>query len=84
MFFVQTSVQEEVCPEITVEKLGLLSVIFYAISTEYRFLERKDLYMKSLEGSSIGQLQQTLLQTNSKIPKSELYLGRALEISFTF
>lgn len=48
LFFVQTSVQEEVCPEITVEKLGLLAICFYAISTEYRFLERKEDFIANI------------------------------------
>ena len=76
LFFVQTSVQEEVCPEITVEKLGLLSICFYAISTEYRFLERKDDFIANI-GKKIPPLK-------CSVPESEVYLGRAVEVAYSF
>lgn len=38
--FIQTVTQEEICPEIIIEKVSLLVVCFYAISTEYRFKEK--------------------------------------------
>lgn len=72
----QTSIQEEVCPEITVEKLGLLAIVFYAISTEYRFIERREEYMSTLD--------KTPPPVKITIPESEAYLGRAVEIAYLF
>lgn len=40
ILFAQTTIEEEVCPEIVLEKIGLLIICFYAISTEYRFKEK--------------------------------------------
>jgi hypothetical protein len=39
-FFVCTSIEEEVCAEIILEKICLLIICFYAISTEHRFKEK--------------------------------------------
>jgi hypothetical protein len=40
IIFANTTVEEEVCPEIILEKIGLLIICFYAISTEHRFKEK--------------------------------------------
>lgn len=61
IFFSLTDINEEVSPEVTVEKLSLLSVIFYAISTEYRFKEKIDELKDKADKKALVQKETTII-----------------------
>lgn len=61
IFFSLTDIHEEVSAEITVEKLSLLAVCFYAISTEYRFKEKLDELKEKADKKALVQKETTII-----------------------
>lgn len=61
IFFSLTDINEEVSPEVTIEKLSLLAVIFYAISTEYRFKEKIDELKEKADKKALVQKENTII-----------------------
>lgn len=66
IFFSLTDIQEEVSAEVTVEKLALLAVCFYAISTEYRFKEKLDELRENAEKKALVQKETTIIMPRFK------------------
>jgi hypothetical protein len=66
VFFTQTNIQEEVCPEVTVEKITLLAVCFYAMSTEYRFKEKIEEIKDNGDKKSVVQKETNLIVSRFK------------------
>jgi hypothetical protein len=79
IFFSMTDIQEEVSAEVTIEKLALLSVCFYAISTEYRFKEKLDELKENADKKALVQKENTIIMPrfqafdiNKKLADAEL------------
>jgi hypothetical protein len=66
IFFSLTDITEEVSPEVTVEKIALLAVCFYAISTEYRFKEKLDELKENADKKTLVQKENTVIGTRFK------------------
>ncbi len=61
ILFTLTDINEEVCPEVTMEKIALLAVCFYAISTEYRFKEKLDEVKEQADKKALVQKETTVI-----------------------
>jgi hypothetical protein len=79
IFFSVTDINEEVSPEVTLEKLSLLAVCFYAISTEYRFKEKIDEIKEKADKKALVQKETTIIaprfqafDINKKLADAEL------------
>ena len=61
VLFTLTDIAEEVCPEVTMEKIAVLAVCFYAISTEYRFKEKLDELKEQADKKALVQKETTVI-----------------------
>ena len=66
VFFNLTDINEEVCSEVSLEKLSLLAVCFYAISTEYRFKEKIEEVQDKADKKALVQKETTVIAARFK------------------